>query len=200
MTLVLLVRHAAHDLLGRRLAGRLPGVGLNPAGGQQSRQLAGRLAAQPLDAVYSSPLERARETAEPIAAAQGLEVRTSEAFTELDFGEWTGKTFEDLEGDPRWHRFNAARSSARPPGGELMLEVQRRTLDELALLRERHPDGRVLVVSHADTIRAALVHALGMPLDLFWRLEVDPASVSALRLDPASARVSRLNDTADPPA
>lgn len=199
MTRVLLARHGEHDLLGRRLAGRMPGVSVNAAGAEQSRRLAERLARAELAAVYSSPLERTRETAAIVAARHRLEVRTSDPFLELDFGSWTGLTFAELEADPLWQRFNAFRSSTRAPGGELMLEVQRRTVDELERLRDRHPGETVMVVSHADTIRAALVHALGMPLDLFWRLEVDTGSVSVIELDDRATRVLRVNDTGEPP-
>jgi probable phosphoglycerate mutase len=140
MTTLFLVRHAAHDLLGRVLTGRMPGVRLGVEGHRQSDALAARLSRETIAAVYSSPLERAQDTAGPIAARVGLSVQHAEAVTDIDFGEWSGSTFEALGGDPRWAAWNAARSANRPPGGESMLDVQCRAVSALERICGTHPD------------------------------------------------------------
>lgn len=146
-------------------------------------------------AVYSSPLERAVQTARPLAARLALPVMEREALGEIRTGEWTGRSLADLEADPRWRLFNAYRSGTRIPGGERMLEVQLRVVGELDRLREAHPASVVAVVSHGDPIRAALLHYLGMPLDFVLRLEVSPASLSVVALEEWGPRVLLVNDT-----
>jgi len=200
MTTLLLVRHALCDPVGTAIAGRATGVMLNAAGETQAARLGSRLRALPIEAVYSSPLERARQTAAPIAAARHVEVELLEGVGEIDFGEWTGRTLVELDGGIGWRRFNSFRSGTRVPGGELIVEVQARAVAALGALRERHPDGVVAVVSHGDVIKAALAYYLGMPLDLMQRLDIDPASTSTLVLDADGVRVLRLNDTGDPSA
>jgi len=182
MTRFLLIRHGETDMVGTRLSGRMEGVHLNATGRAQAEQLPSRLEQVEIGAVYASPLERAAETAAPLGRAKGLEVHVSEALAELDYGEWTGRSFQDLESDAKWRLFNSYRSGARVPGGESMLEVQVRAVTELARLRLRHEGAAVAVVSHAEWIRSAVMHALGMSLDLFGRLEIGPASVSTLDL------------------
>ena len=197
MTTLLLVRHALCDPVGKAVAGRAPGVLLNETGRAQAERLSERLAGLPIEALYSSPLERARETARPIAERLGLEVRLAPELLELDFGEWTGLTFEEVRASAAWQQFNSFRSCTRIPGGELMLEVQARAVAALERLRERHA-GWVVAVSHGDVIRAAIAHYVGIPLDLVQRLEVGPASVSALSFDAGGVRILRLNDTGEP--
>lgn len=193
MTTILLVRHAAAAVVDR-LCGRTPGIPLSPAGRRQAAALAERLAGVPLAAVYSSPLERTRETTGAIAAAHQVEPIVSEPLGEVDFGEWTGLSFADLDQRPEWRRFNAVRSLAHPPGGERFVEVQRRAVAELQRLATRHPGAIVAAVTHADVIRAVVTYVLGMPIDLFARLEILPASVTILRLDAAEApRLAGLN-------
>ncbi len=199
MTVFLLIRHAAHELLGRTLAGRMPGVHLSEDGRRQAEQLADRLCPLPIGAIYSSPLERTQETAQPLAARCGLDVQLSDLLSELEFGEWTGRDLSALDGTPLWHRFNVFRSGTRPPGGELMVEAQTRAVAELGRLSERHPDGLVAVVSHSDIIKAVLAFYLGMPLDLFLRLEISPASVSILEMGDYGPKLLRLNDTGELP-
>jgi probable phosphoglycerate mutase len=195
VTLVVhLVRHAAHGLLGRTLAGRMPGVSLSAEGRGQAERLAARLARSPADAVLTSPLERARETAAPIAAAMGREAVVEPALNEIDFGAWTGHSFDALADDPAWRRWNAARSLARPPGGESMLAAAERMRDLLERLSGAHGPGRVVLVSHCDVIRAALLHVLGLSLDRYDRIAVDPASVSTLAIDEWGARVLSINE------
>lgn len=193
MTTFLLIRHASHDLLGKAIAGRSPGVRLSPKGRQEAADLAERLASVPLRAVYSSPLERTRETAEPLSARLGLEVRISEAILELDFGEWTGKSLEELRQDPRFGHFNSFRSGTRIPGGERMPEAQARFVGEMHRLAGLHPDEWVALVSHGDPIKSALAYYLGVPLDLFQRIEISPASVSVVELNEWGPRVLCVN-------
>lgn len=180
MTTFILIRHGMTDAVGHTIAGRTPGVNLNAAGVAQAERLAAHLAAMPITHIYSSPLERARQTAEPLARATNCEVRISEPFNELDFGAWTNRALAELDPLPEWKAFNARRSTAVPPGGELMLEVQARTVAELERLRALHEDRCVAVVSHADVIRALLAHLLGAPLDLLLRLHLDPATFSVV--------------------
>ncbi len=201
MTRVYLVRHAETDASERVLAGRQPGWPLNARGRAQAASLAWRLRHVALDAVYCSPLERARETAAAIAssaaaaaAAAAQAVTVCDQFDEMAFGDWTGLPFEDLSRDPRFARFNMLRSANPPPGGETMLEVQARMVAGLQRLQARHPDGTVAVVGHADPIRAALAFATGMPLDMLLRLAIDPASVSVVDLSPHAWQLMTLND------
>lgn len=198
MTGYLLVRHAAADHVGRRLAGRSPGVGLNETGRREASRLGADLATAPLAAIYSSPLERAMETALPMADPHGLEPVVGEWFHEVEFGEWTGRSFEELDGDPDWRWWNEFRSTARPPGGESIAEVLARALDGIREIRERHEGEWVAVVSHCDVIRPLLAHFAGMPLDHLLRLEVGTASVSAVELNPWGARILGINGRGAP--
>jgi probable phosphomutase (TIGR03848 family) len=191
-----LVRHALCDGVGNILLGRAPGALLNEAGREQAAWLAERLAEERLHAIYSSPLERARETAEAIAAPHQLPVCTEPGLNEIDFGDWTGRAVGDLEEHPRWRAFNEHRSATRVPRGELMLEVQVRIIAAIDSLRERHPWGTVLAVSHSDVIKAALAHYLRISLDHILCFDVDPASITTLDADRSGTRLIRLNDSA----
>jgi broad specificity phosphatase PhoE len=180
MTTLLLVRHAAHDWLGRGVAGRMPGVALNDPGGRQAKELVARLQHRPAQAIYSSPLQRAQETAAPLAQALGLAVVTDDELAEIDFGEWTGLHFGELERDHReqWRLWCEHKSIAAAPGGEAFADVQRRIMARLEQLRRLHPSETVLLFSHGDVIKAALAGYLGLPLDHVERFEIAPASVS----------------------
>lgn len=188
-----LVRHAAYGLLDRALGGRLPGHGLTEAGQAQATALADALAGRRIAAVLSGPLERARETAAPVAARHGLPVMVEPGLHELDFGAWTGLPLAALEGRADWAAWNAFRSTAAIPGGEGMLAAQARALAAVARLRAAHPEGEVVAVSHAEIVRGLLCHALGVPLDLFWRIEVSPASRSVLEWHDGGVRVLAMN-------
>ena len=196
---VFLVRHAAHDRVDRVLCGRMPGVGLGEAGRRQAEALARRFAGGGVDAVWTSPLQRARETAEPIAARLGLSARASDALCEIHFGAWTGQAFDALRDDPRWRRWNEARASGRPPGGEAMAEAQARAAGEVERARAEHPDGRVVLVSHGDVIKAVLAGVLGLSLDAHARFEISPGSVSALAVWPGGGKVLSMNEAAASP-
>jgi broad specificity phosphatase PhoE len=191
MTKFLFIRHGAHDLLFNRIAGRQAGVHLNELGRQQAEQLAERLPALRINAIYSGPLERARETAEPMCRRLNLPLQIAEEFTEIDPGEWVNRTFEELAEISGWSDFNVFRSCTAAPGGESMLEVQVRVLRKLHELRKQHQF--VAIFSHGDVIRAILALVLGMSLDLFLRIEVDPASLSLIELSENCARVRFLN-------
>lgn len=192
MTTIHLVRHTDHDWIHRGLAGRLP-VDLNDAGRVQAEALGRWFAGRRVDAVWASPLPRTLQTAEPIARAHGLEVRTSDALLEVDFGAWEGKDFADLDHDPVWRCWNGSRARARAPDGETIAEVQARMAGFINALCDDDPAGHHVLVSHGDPIRAALAYYLGVPIDLFLRIEVCPGSVSVLAIDDWSPRVLRLN-------
>lgn len=191
---LLLVRHAMCDPVGHSLAGRQPGVVLNDEGRAQARAVAARLAARGLAAVYSSPLDRAAETARCIAEMSRVPMHIHAGLTEFDFGEWTGRTIESLRDDETWRRFNAHRAGTRAPGGESPLEAQARATTAVYELAERHGDDAVVAVSHADVIRGILCHLLGLSLDLQHRLEIDPASITTVELNAWGPRVLCLNE------
>ena len=195
-TIALLIRHGHTEAIGRRLAGRLPGFSLSATGRAQATALAARLASTPLTAVYSSPLERAVETATPFAVSHGLAITCLDSLNEFDFGEWTGRTFDELNGLAAWRRFNTHRSTAPVPAGESALDVQRRVVSVLEELRSKHPHEVIALVSHLDVIRTAVLHCAGTSLDLFDRFEISPASITSLSLDPCSWRVLATNDDA----
>jgi probable phosphoglycerate mutase len=203
--LLLLARHAAHDRVDRVLCGRMPGVHLGGPGRAQAARLAERVAARAegaLGGLYTSPQPRAAETAAAVARRCGLAAAPCAALDEIDFGPaWTGRDFASLAGDPAWHRWNAERASAAPPGGgESMAEVQRRAMAWMAALAGAHPGGGVVAaVSHADVIKAAVAGVLGLTLDAHWRFAVDPAGLSAIALEPGGAgRLLLLNEAPAP--
>jgi broad specificity phosphatase PhoE len=189
-----LVRHAAHELVDRVMCGRMPGVSLGEEGRAQARRLADRLAREPIAALHASPLERARETAAPIAERLRLQPEIHEAINEIDMGEWSGRSFDELHGDPRWPSWNNARSVSRPPRGESMLEVQARVVGHLERARAAYRDRAVVLVSHADVIKAALLYCLGMPLDGYRLFDIGPASVSTLVIGDWGAKVLSMNE------
>lgn len=197
MTSLFLIRHASCDGLGQTLWGRTPGIRLNDEGRFQARQLAEACKEIQFDAIYSSPLERALETAETIAYVKKLEVRKSNALNEIDFGVWMGKTFEELARDERWRHFNSRRSTASVPDGESFLEVQNRVVKELDRLSGEHGEGRVAIVSHADVIRAAVAYFAGTPIDLLERFEISPCSVSVIAMDQDHVRFLTINHRLD---
>lgn len=197
MTTLFLIRHASCSGLGLRLWGRTANITLDLKGELQAQRLVDRFKDVALDAIYSSPMERALQTAEPLARNANLEVKESQALNEIDFGDWTGKTFDELSGDAVWRRFNTRRSGTAIPGGESFLEVQNRTVKELNAIASRHANGRVAIVTHADVIRAAVVTFSAMPVDLIERIEISPCSVSAVALDDDSVTLLTINNTSD---
>jgi len=197
MVTLALIRHAAHDLLGRTLLGRAAGVRLSAAGTRDAADVAERLADSGLRAIYSSPRERARDTATPLAERLRLEVQIAPELDEIDFGEWTDRPFDELDGLERWRRFNEFRSCTRSPNGESMIEVQARFLRLAERLAAIHDGELVALVSHGDVIRAALAHYLGIHLDLFRRLQISPASLSVVRVGSYGPEVLMVNGAAD---
>ena len=195
MTLLLLVRHALTDVTGKRLSGSTPGIHLSEQGRVQAKDAAERLAPLRLAAIYASPLERCVETAEAIAESRGLAVDRVAALEEVGYGGWTGKSFAQLTRTALWKRVQYAPSSVRFPGGETLAEAQIRAVTALQAVAARHPKAVVAVVSHADIIRLSLAHFAGVHLDLFQRLIVSPASVSAVLLGDRIPRILRMNDT-----
>lgn len=186
-----LIRHGEHGLLGRVLAGRMPRVGLSDAGHGQAAAVAAGL--PPLEAVWCSPLQRAQETAAPIAARNGLAVQTEDGLNEVDFGEWTGLGFDDLHCRPEWVAWNCLRSCNRVPGGETMAEAQARALDVVWRLCRAVPDGEAALVSHSDVLKAVLAYLLGLPIDLMGRIDIDPASRSTVTFFGTDLRVRAVN-------
>jgi probable phosphomutase (TIGR03848 family) len=192
--LLLLLRHAVTEHTGARLSGWLPGLHLSEEGRQQAKALAERLGPVPVDALYASPLERCQETAEIVAEAKGLAVETVQDLGEVRYGDWTGRPLKELVREPLWKVVQASPSAARFPGGESLYEMQSRSVQALERLRAAHPGQTVAVCSHADVIKAVACHYLGMHLDLFQRLAVSPASLTAIGFGPVPVLV-RLNDT-----
>ena len=193
MTIFYLVRHGEPAVFGR-INGRLAGVGLSPKGRAEIEAVAERLAGEGIEAIYASPLDRTRESAEILASRLGLPVTLRDDLIELDFGEWTGLTFDQVKADKRWLPWQNCRSVAAIPGGESWRQVQDRAVGALFALRRTHPEGSVALASHGDVIRAALLFALGMPLDLYARLEIGIASTSTIRLEDDHIRVSAINE------
>jgi probable phosphoglycerate mutase len=199
VTTFYLIRHAQRAGDETMLAGRAAGLHLTSTGRAQAEQLARYLAREPIAHVLSSPIERARETAEPLARARGLVVDISPAITEIHAGAWTGRTFRELDaGDSQWRRFNRLRSLTRIPGGEAMADVQARFVGEMLRLCDAFPDEAIALVSHADPIKVALACFLGAPLDFYHRLQIDLASVSVVAFDDCGVSVRRLNETLRP--
>ncbi|MBY5613251.1 histidine phosphatase family protein [Rhizobium leguminosarum] len=196
MTITLfLVRHAAHDNVGYFLAGCTAGISLGEAGRLQVQRLGQRLRREDINEIYTSPRERTRETAEGIASACGLSLpQTDEALDEVNFGDWSGKTFEVLNDDPLWRRWNTTRSLTRTPGGETMLDVQARIFGLMESLASGGSKKRIALVSHADVIKAAVSHVLGLPIDAWPRFDIAPASVTTVVIGDWGAKVMTLNE------
>jgi len=196
MTLILLIRHGENDWVKeQRLAGWIPDIHLNDNGREQARQLASRLAHLPIAAVYSSPITRCMETAGFISQAHGLSITQEAALGEVRYGEWEGKELKELAKTPQWHAVQHYPSRFRFPEGESFVEVQQRAVSALENLATRHAKEIIAVVSHADVIKLVLAQFLGMHIDLFQRIGLSPASVSAVMLLPeAGIRVLRVND------
>lgn len=195
MIKILLIRHALTNSVGKRLSGRLPGLSLNEEGKGQVKSLVYNLSDVSIDAIYSSPLERAVETASPLATSKNLAINISDDFLELDFGDWTNRSIEELRNDNTFQLFNSFRSSTRIPGGELMMEAQLRFVKGLEKLNIRHANATVAVVSHADMIKSAVAYYAGIHPDMINRLEISPASVSILELYDDTAKILLLNYT-----
>ena len=195
-TLILLVRHGQTPTTGQVLPGRASGLHLAEAGVSQAHRVAERIAEMPkIDAIYASPLERARETAAPIAKALKQRVKIDKGLLECDFGDWTGEKLSALMKLPEWSTVQRAPSSFRFPNGESFTEMQTRMVSALDRIRQAHPGGTVVCVSHADPIKAAVAHAMGTHLDLFQRIVIGTCSVSAIAYSSHGPIVLTVNST-----
>ncbi len=194
-TTLVLVRHAVTAQTGPLLSGRAPGIDLSETGIGQAEGVAKRLSVLPVRAVYASPIERTRQTAEHIAAHHGLEVRELAGVIEADYGEWTGGKIADLAKTDLWRTVQIVPSRARFPGGESIAEMQGRMVTALEEVITEHPGELIVVVSHADPIKAAIAHFNGVHLDLFQRVIVSPASVTVFELGSFGAALVKCNDT-----
>lgn len=186
-TLVILVRHGLTPTTGQVLPGRAPGLHLSESGHRQAREVAQRLAELPVAAVYASPLVRAQETAAPTAEHVGVETTLCEGLLECEFGEWTGERISELAKLPEWRTVQKTPSEFRFPGGESFVEMQGRIVDALQEIAARHPGDVVVCVSHADPLKAAIVHLDGRPLDQFQSVAVEPASISVAEFSATGA-------------
>lgn len=201
MTIILLIRHGENDWVGsHRLAGRTPGVHLNEKGREQAVVVADRLREQPITAVYSSPLERCMETAQPLAEALGVAVQPRPGLLEADYGDWQGASLKDLAKEADWQLVQFYPSGYRFPGGETLREVQSRMVAEIEAIRDAHPKEVVAIYCHSDVIKSAVAHYLGAPLDLFQRIVIDTASVSVIGFHQFGPRIIRINDTGELPS
>ncbi|MDZ7678416.1 MAG: MSMEG_4193 family putative phosphomutase [Acidimicrobiales bacterium] len=196
--LVLLVRHGQTPSTGTVLPGRTPGLHLSDQGRSQAEAVARRITAmKKVAAVYASPLERTRETAAPIARELGMRVRRDKGLLECDFGDWTGRDLKDLAKLPEWKTVQQAPSRFRFPGGESFAEMQLRVTTTVQRLAGLHRGETVVVVSHADPIKAVVNEATGAHLDAFQRLVVSPCSVTALLVGDRSTTVLTVNNLGD---
>ena len=199
-SIALLVRHAHTDAIGRIIAGRAAGVPLSTTGQTQADHLGRALASVPLSAIYTSPLERAVDTARAIASHQTVAVIEDAGLDEIDFGEWTGLTLSELDDMEGWRAFNTRRASAGIPGGEAPQHVQQRMVAAIARLTAAHPGSTIALVSHGDVIRSAVLHVAGSSLDHYDRFEVSPASVTAVEVSGSHLRLLYVNNTHRRPA
>ena len=180
-TYVFLIRHGENDWVGTdRLAGRSPDVHLNDKGQEQAQELAQFLQQQPIAAIYSSPLDRCMETAQPLASLLNLPVTVEPGVIEVDYGEWQAGHLKELAKLPEWRMVQHYPSTFRFPRGETLREVQSRALSAIDRIRDAHPNQEVAIFSHGDVIRTTMAHYLGTPLDLFQRVIISTASVSTV--------------------
>jgi broad specificity phosphatase PhoE len=187
-----LIRHGHHALLGKVLCGRTPEVQLDDTGRRQMLSCASRISPSP-SSIQSSPQRRALQSAAILAEAFGLAVEIAVEMDEIDLGDWTMRSLSELEHQSAWRSWNEERGSSEPPNGESMQRLQQRVVRYLESLRERQLGHTVVLVTHAEPIRAALMHYAGIPLDQFLTVEVSPASVSTLSVERDAIRVSQIN-------
>jgi probable phosphomutase (TIGR03848 family) len=195
VTLLLLIRHGANDWVHGRLAGWTPGVHLNADGKAQAAALGERLGDLPIAAIYTSPLERCVETASAIAGPRGLPLRLVEQIGEVRYGEWQGAELKELYKHELWPGVQFYPSGTRFPNGETLGEAQMRMVRALDGLRAQHPKEIIAVCSHADIIKLAIAHYVGMHMDLFQRLVINPCSISAIAFERMGPRLLAFNDT-----
>lgn len=199
-TTILLIRHGENEWTKKhKLAGRTPDVHLNGQGQEQAEALGKRLSTTPLNAIYASPLERTMETAQVIAGHHNLTVIPQKELLEVDYGKWTGKAIKKLTRKKKWRTIQHQPTWAKFPGGETMLGMQTRMVEQINKLVKQHPDQTIAVVGHADLIKAAVAHYLGLHFDLFQRIVISTASITAINFSPLGTRVLMVNDTSHNP-
>lgn len=196
-TLVLLVRHGHTPTTGKLLPGRAPGLHLSEKGIEQAAVVAERIATlRDVHAIYTSPLERTRETAAPIARARGLRAKADRGLLEADIGDWTGMELKTVSRKEEWKQVQRYPSGFRFPGGESFTEMLARAAGAVDRIQLDHRGQTVVVVSHADVIKAVVAHALGVHLDLMQRVSIAPCSVSAVAFSDLGPMVLTVGSTA----
>jgi|SRR3954468_1493630 probable phosphoglycerate mutase len=195
MGLVFLVRHGLTGQTGRLLYGRTPGIDLDARGRAQAEALVARFEGVRLSAIYSSPLERCRQTVEPLSAARRIAIRTDDAFLEMEAGDWTGRTLAQLRRTKAWRTVQQTPSDFVFPGGEAFMDAQARVVTAIDRLARRHSKGSIAIATHGDIARIALAHYLATPLDDFQRIVIDTVGVSVILLGADRPHVLLVNDT-----
>ncbi|MBW6472037.1 MAG: histidine phosphatase family protein [Anaerolineaceae bacterium] len=194
MAIILLIRHGENDWVGKKLAGRLPGVHLNQNGLNQAKVLATTLQNLPIKAIYSSPLDRALETAQPLAQVKKMEISICENLSEINFGDWQGKTIKQMRRLKLWETVQKHPSQMQFPNGESFIGAQHRLVDCITQISEKHePFDLVACFSHSDAIRLLVAYYLNVPLDTFQRIHINTASISTLMLTNEHISVPFIN-------
>ena len=195
MTTLILIRHGHTDWVDKKLAGWLPDVHLNELGQQQAQALVERLQPIELAAIYSSPLERTLETAQPIAQARGLKINQAPNLGEVKYGDWQGQSLKALAQKKEWKSVQATPSTFTFPNGESFREMQSRAVAAVEKISAAHETDAVALFSHGDVLKVIVAYYSGIALDNFQRIAISPASISVIVIGPFGARIGRLNDT-----
>lgn len=194
MAIVYLVRHGKTDFIGKKLCGNLPGIHLNEEGRSQAQRAADYLGNFPIKAIYSSPIERAMETAEIIGSKHGLKISPVDFLREIHFGDLQGMGEKDLVDHPLWKRFNSLPADVCFPNGESVIEVRNRIAKGLEWLSQEYgKEDQLVCVAHSEVLRLAVCWLLDLPLDNFHRLTIDPASISKIEITPERKKLRLLN-------
>ena len=195
MTTILLIRHGENEYVAKgRLAGRIPGIHLNAFGKKQAQAIAKSFAQAPIKAIYSSPLERCIETAQPLASVLEVDIIPRDGLLEIDFGSWQDKTLKSLRRRKLWETVQRNPSRMQFPDGETFSNAQMRVTQEIEALRKLHsPKEIIACFTHSDVIRLALAYYIGTPLDLFQRIVVSPASISTIHLGEMGVQIFNMN-------
>lgn len=195
MTTFLCIRHGKCDPIGKYVAGRIKGIHLNREGQEEVEELSIEIAKMDIEKVFSSPLERACETAEIICRKMNLDYEVRHELIEIDYGDWSGKTIEELHGLTLWNLYNRQKSLLHVPNGEMIIEVEARMASFVEEIRRKYK-GNVILISHGEPIKCLIAHYAGVPIDLIGRIEIDTASVTTLVLDDYNAQLLCINNKA----
>jgi probable phosphomutase (TIGR03848 family) len=194
MPTLLLIRHGENDYLARnKMPGHIPGIHLNKHGQEQAAELARTLSRLPIKAIYSSPLERAVETAEPLAQSLVLGIQLWPDLTDMDVGQWEGRSWKALVRTRLWKVIQETPSKFQFPGGETFAQAQKRVVRALDAIASTHGDELITVIFHADPIKLAVAHYLGLQLDNFQRLTAQTGSVTILKMNGSAVKLLALN-------